>query len=47
MPSVEQQVELLLHFLRSNHCYCYYCGCQYGSAEELEGSCPGQAEEDH
>lgn len=38
--------DLLLH-LRDTHCYCFYCGVQFGDQTDLCVSCPGISEEDH
>lgn len=43
------QAELLelLNRLRIEFNYCFYCGCQYESADALISGCPGVEEEDH
>lgn len=41
------QLELLLGRLRSAHCYCLFCGCQYRDTDELASLCPGVTEDDH
>lgn len=41
------RVGLLLSYLRSEYHYCFWCGCQYTSQEELSAECPGEGEADH
>ncbi|KAG0147638.1 hypothetical protein CROQUDRAFT_655835 [Cronartium quercuum f. sp. fusiforme G11] len=36
-----------LQYLRQEHFYCIWCGCQYSSLEELNAECPGEEEDDH
>ena len=38
---------LMLSYLRREYAYCFWCGCQYDSQEELSKECPGEAESDH
>jgi hypothetical protein len=42
-----ERLETLLSYLRSQYAYCFWCGTQYESAEELAASCPGASEEEH
>ncbi|KAL6750136.1 hypothetical protein V8C86DRAFT_2820175 [Haematococcus lacustris] len=44
---IHQQLQLLLHYLRSRHQYCLYCGCSYDDAAQMEAQCPGPLEDDH
>ncbi|KAJ9519618.1 hypothetical protein QJQ45_013361 [Haematococcus lacustris] len=44
---IQQQLQLLLHYLRSRHQYCLYCGCSYDDAAQMEAQCPGPLEDDH
>jgi len=37
----------VLEYLRSNHTYCFYCGTQFTSQEDLASKCPGISEQDH
>lgn len=37
----------VLNRLRIEFNYCFYCGCQYESADEMISNCPGVEEEDH
>ncbi|CAG8513510.1 4912_t:CDS:2 [Acaulospora colombiana] len=46
LPSKEKFC-LVQTYLRDQHHYCFWCGCEYGSAEELLEECPGIEEEDH
>ncbi|ODV80152.1 uncharacterized protein CANTADRAFT_5820 [Suhomyces tanzawaensis NRRL Y-17324] len=43
----EDKLTLLLLYLREAHFYCYFCGCKYHDAKELNESCPGVFEESH
>jgi len=50
MPSSSKLSQILI-YLRTKHLYCFWCGAQYKSLEEMgrpapEG-CPGSEEEDH
>ncbi|KAF9779482.1 hypothetical protein BJ322DRAFT_1101710 [Thelephora terrestris] len=42
-----QRLEQVLEYLRNTYHYCFWCGTQYLSVEELEADCPGVTEEDH
>jgi rubrerythrin len=46
-PQAPQRLEQVLDYLRNAYYYCFWCGTQYASAEELEKDCPGLTEEDH
>ncbi|RIA85696.1 hypothetical protein C1645_830422 [Glomus cerebriforme] len=37
----------ILRYLRETYYYCFWCGCEYGTAEEMSQECPGYEEEDH
>uniref|UniRef100_A0A6S8P830 G-patch domain-containing protein n=1 Tax=Dunaliella tertiolecta TaxID=3047 RepID=A0A6S8P830_DUNTE len=41
------QLHLLLHFLRKQYSYCFWCGTMYDSLEQLLEACPGEYEDDH
>ncbi|KAF9649634.1 hypothetical protein BDM02DRAFT_3094437 [Thelephora ganbajun] len=45
--SASQRLEQVLDYLRSTYYYCFWCGTQYVSVEELEAECPGLTEEGH
>ncbi|CAG8538546.1 3868_t:CDS:2 [Funneliformis caledonium] len=42
-----EQLDCVLRYLREKYQYCFWCGCEYGSAEEMDQECPGYEEEDH
>jgi hypothetical protein len=43
----QDRLGLVLAYLRDKHAYCFWCGIEYGSIEEMESQCPGPEEEDH
>lgn len=43
--SSQERLRRIVHYLRENYNYCFWCKCRYDSAEMNE--CPGPAEEDH
>lgn len=43
----EEDLLVVLMKLRDEYNYCLFCGCRYGSKEELLSSCPGTEEDDH
>lgn len=45
--SAEEQLEKLLHYMREKYFYCFWCGCAYKHAQDLEENCPGLAEDNH
>ncbi|EPQ59596.1 hypothetical protein GLOTRDRAFT_125893 [Gloeophyllum trabeum ATCC 11539] len=45
--SAQQRLAAVLSYLRSEYSYCFWCGCQYNDAEDLQQNCPGENEEDH
>jgi len=44
---VSQKLLQVLQYLRMTHMYCYYCGTQYSSTEDLNSHCPGLTEAEH
>lgn len=42
-----EKLDLILAYLRNQYHYCFWCGCDYNSAEELLRECPGTNEDDH
>lgn len=42
-----EDLQEVLNRLRIEFNYCFYCGCQYESADEMISICPGVEEEDH
>ncbi|KAF0552001.1 G patch domain-containing protein 11 [Gigaspora margarita] len=45
--SPEEKLDCVLKYMREEYNYCFWCGCEYGDAEELEQLCPGINEDDH
>jgi len=45
--SAPQRLEQVLEYLRNTYYYCFWCGAQYASVEELAAECPGLTEEEH
>ncbi|KAI3415170.1 G-patch domain-containing protein [Psidium guajava] len=43
----EEDLVAVLMKLRDEYNYCLFCGCRYGSKEELLSDCPGTEEDDH
>ncbi|KAF7355180.1 G-patch domain-containing protein [Mycena sanguinolenta] len=41
------RLQLVLSYLRDNYAYCFWCGTQYESAEEMANQCPGEDEDSH
>ncbi|KAJ7742436.1 hypothetical protein DFH07DRAFT_869980 [Mycena maculata] len=41
------RLQLVLAYLRDNYAYCFWCGTQYESQEEMDSQCPGEDEEAH
>eukprot|EP01098_Paradermamoeba_levis_P012464 TRINITY_DN5461_c0_g2_i1.p1 TRINITY_DN5461_c0_g2~~TRINITY_DN5461_c0_g2_i1.p1 ORF type:complete len:287 (-),score=96.51 TRINITY_DN5461_c0_g2_i1:321-1127(-) len=46
LPVTERTLQLV-QYMKTEHTYCFYCGQQYPSLEELQKKCPGDTEEDH
>ncbi|GAB5592335.1 hypothetical protein Unana1_07235 [Umbelopsis nana] len=44
--SVADQLNRAITYLRTNYCYCFWCGVKYEDEEDLK-NCPGPTEEDH
>ncbi|CAG8538640.1 3530_t:CDS:2 [Diversispora eburnea] len=42
-----EKLDIILTYLRNRYHYCFWCGSDYDSAEELLRECPGTKEEDH
>ncbi|VDM46491.1 unnamed protein product [Toxocara canis] len=49
LPETElmDKLEDVTAYLREKHRYCVWCGCQFETAEELDGQCPGSTRADH
>ncbi|KAJ6516048.1 hypothetical protein C8R45DRAFT_1049510 [Mycena sanguinolenta] len=41
------RLQLVLSYLRDTYSYCFWCGTQYESAEEMASQCPGEDEDSH
>ncbi|KAK7061590.1 G-patch domain-containing protein [Favolaschia claudopus] len=41
------RLKLVLSYMRENYAYCFWCGSQYESAEEMTSQCPGEDEDSH
>ncbi|GJN90475.1 hypothetical protein Rhopal_003486-T1 [Rhodotorula paludigena] len=44
---VRTRLALMLTYLRNKYHYCFWCGCQYNSEEDLKENCPGTEEDQH
>ncbi|CAO3593362.1 unnamed protein product [Absidia cylindrospora] len=44
---LDEQLGQLVDYLRSHYDYCFWCGAQYDSEEDLNTNCPGLTEDDH
>ncbi|GAA6063590.1 hypothetical protein JCM10212_000194 [Sporobolomyces blumeae] len=44
---VKTRLALTLSYLRNHYHYCFWCGCQYESAQDMQENCPGTEEDDH
>ncbi|GBB86098.1 hypothetical protein RclHR1_12550007 [Rhizophagus clarus] len=42
-----EKLDHILRYLRETYYYCFWCGCEYDSVEEIDQECPGYEEEDH
>eukprot|EP00045_Choanoeca_perplexa_P002501 m.24762 g.24762 ORF g.24762 m.24762 type:complete len:253 (-) comp11552_c0_seq3:81-839(-) len=47
MLDVAMELATILKYLRSEHCYCFYCGTSLASDQELQTLCPGVSRFDH
>ncbi|KAK0231100.1 hypothetical protein IW262DRAFT_1445328 [Armillaria fumosa] len=43
----QDRLELILAYLRDRYLYCFWCGTQYHSHDEMSNECPGPDEDDH
>lgn len=41
------RLERILAYLRTRHCYCFWCGCAFTDEQDLGHNCPGATEEMH
>jgi hypothetical protein len=44
---LDQQLELLIVYLRETYFYCFWCRAKYDSKDDLDTNCPGTEEDDH
>ena len=44
---VRERLQRVLNYMRERYHFCFWCGAEYKSKEELDTSCPGELEEDH
>lgn len=42
-----ERLERILQYLRAEYHYCFWCGTQYKSSDEMEEECPGPEEDMH
>ncbi|KAI0269226.1 hypothetical protein BC834DRAFT_820533 [Gloeopeniophorella convolvens] len=42
-----ERLERVLEYLRTEYHYCFWCGTQYGSSDEMKEECPGPDEDMH
>lgn len=42
-----ERLSRVLQYLRDEHHYCFWCGTQYRSADEMAEECPGPDEDMH
>jgi len=47
LVQIQERLRQVLHYMRETYYFCFWCGTEYKSKEELDASCPGKAEEDH
>ncbi|KAK0206236.1 hypothetical protein DFS33DRAFT_572726 [Desarmillaria ectypa] len=43
----QDRLDLILAYLRDRYLYCFWCGTQYYSHDEMSNECPGPDEDDH
>ncbi|KAJ7591231.1 hypothetical protein C8J56DRAFT_935066 [Mycena floridula] len=43
----QDRLALVLSYLRDHYAYCFWCGTQYDTLEDMEAQCPGPDEEAH
>lgn len=44
---VRERLQRVLNYMREKYHFCFWCGAEYNSKEDLDASCPGESEEDH
>ena len=43
----EEQLQMLISYLRQTYLYCLYCGTKFSDPEDMSGNCPGETRDDH
>ncbi|KAF9535093.1 hypothetical protein CPB83DRAFT_843457 [Crepidotus variabilis] len=43
----QDRLYLVLSYLRDKHAYCFWCGVEYESQDDMKAQCPGSDEDDH
>ena len=44
---LEDQMDILTEYLRSNYLYCQWCGIEFEDAKDMDDNCPGDDRRDH
>ncbi|KAI9317381.1 hypothetical protein BX666DRAFT_1877308 [Dichotomocladium elegans] len=44
---LDDRLERLVGYLRTEHMYCFWCGAKYDDQQDLAENCPGPEEDDH
>lgn len=44
---VIDKITMITNYLRTNYCYCHWCGVRYTDTEDLASNCPGETKDDH
>lgn len=42
-----ERLERILQYLRAEYHYCFWCGTEYKSSDEMQEECPGPEEDMH
>jgi len=45
--STEEQLEMVVEYLRLEHVYCLFCAISFHDVEDMTANCPGPTREDH
>ena len=43
----DEQLQILISYLRQTYFYCLYCGTRFSDAQDLAENCPGETRDDH
>jgi len=38
---VDEQIDQILNYLRTEYCYCFYCGIEFNDEDDMDENCPG------